>query len=140
LVLLISTNALGQSTPEEIANDKVWKRLLSYKEGLFGHKSEADGLSLFLAPDGRTNSLAEVKANISGIFETPFVKEKADDHPRCRFPARAVYLSQKLNRPLPIREEACVEFQKFKQSFNAESISLVFSAYYINNPSSTFGH
>jgi hypothetical protein len=119
------------------AHDKEWLRLLNYKKGIFGYKSEADGKDFFLSAHGKTNPEEELATNIDQIF-SPLSKD-IDKHARCRFPARAYYLSKKLNKPLP-PEKQCLEFEKFKNSFEAESLSLVFSAYYINNPSSTFGH
>lgn len=122
------------------AYDTEWLRLLSYKKGILGYKSEADGKNFFLSPQGRTHPNEELQKNIEQIFlDGAMPKGGMDNHARCRFPARAHYLSKKLNRSL-FSEEKCDEFQKFKNSFDAESISLVFSAYYINNPSSTFGH
>ncbi len=114
-----------------------WLRLLNYKKTLFGgFESEADGKNFFLTPNGKKDPKGELQAL---VFELSSKKAITDDHARCRFPARSLFVSQKLKIPLS-SEEQCTELHKFRNSFDAESVSLVFSAYFINNPSSTFGH
>lgn len=140
LVTTLWTHSFAQNiddqTLDKIAYSEEWLRLLNYKKGIFGYNSEADGKEFFLSEDGKTNPKDELKAL---VFELSSRKAVTNEHARCRFPARSVFISQKLNLTLA-PETVCTEFQKFKASFDAESVSLVFSAYYINNPSSTFGH
>lgn len=121
---------------DKLAFSKEWLRFLNYKKGIFGYKSEADGKDFFLTPHGKTEPQEELKAIVAELTSKKVVN---DDHARCRFPARSLFISQNLNIPLA-SEEICKQFQLFKKSLNAESVSLVFSAYYVNNPSSTFGH
>ena len=132
-----ASSPVDDATLSHLSNSEEWHRLLNYKKTIFGgYNSEADGKDFFLSPDGKTNPEAELKTL---VFELMSRKAISNDHARCRFPARSTFISQKLNLPLA-KEELCTEFKKFEASFDAESISLVFSAYYINNPSSTFGH
>ncbi|MES2767611.1 MAG: DUF4105 domain-containing protein [Bdellovibrionota bacterium] len=127
---------LDDANMKTLAHSKEWLRFLNYKKGLFGYKSEADGKNFFLSAKGKTNPKDELKAL---AFELMSRKAVTNDHARCRFPARSQFLSEKLGIPLA-KEDVCTEYQKFKKSLDAESVSLVFSAYYINNPSSVFGH
>lgn len=139
LLLLIPSfaSASNDVSSKDLAASKEWLRLLNYKKNILGgYSSEADGKTFFLTTDGKTNPLGELLALKQELLSRKVV---TNDHARCRFPARSTLISQKLNIPLA-PEKNCTEFQKFKESFDAESISLVFSAYYINNPSSTFGH
>lgn len=139
LITSLTTAVFAQTDSDalkKISESEEWHRLVNYQHGIFGYTSEADDKGFFLSPKGRTNPLEELK---SLIFELSSRKAVTNDHARCKFPARSLFVSKALNIPLA-KEDVCTEFQKFKNSFDAESISLVFSAYYINNPSSTFGH
>lgn len=134
LLLLISSFS---AAADDLGYSKEWLRLLNYKKNIFGgYTSEADGKNFFLTPNGKTNPSDEFQALKAALLSQETV---TNDHIRCRFPARSTFIAQKLNIPLT-PESKCPEFEKFKNSFDAESVSLVFSAYYINNPSSTFGH
>jgi hypothetical protein len=59
-------------------------------------------------------------------------------HARCRFPARWRWLQRRLGLRLP--EVACPDLEQFRHKTAVETVSLVFSSYYLNNPSSAFGH
>lgn len=127
---------LNEANVKNLAHSKEWLRLLNYKKSLSGFTSEADGKNFFLTANGKKDPHGELQAL---VFELMSRKAVNNDHARCRFPARSRFASEKLNIPLS-SDQNCIELQKFRKSFEAESISLVFSAYYINNPSSTFGH
>jgi hypothetical protein len=63
------------------------------------------------------------------------------DHPICHFPARLRFLKRELNwdgSGLP--EITCYRQNDFRRRVDAKSASLVFSSFFLNNPSSTFGH
>jgi hypothetical protein len=125
---------------------KAWHLLLNYKKGLLsGFTSQATDSSYFVDPVGRTNPRAELIADLRGFFST------VERHPadplgppqtvRCQFPARWHFLSQALqiqDSDLPAQD--CSLFEKFKNQMGAHSATLVFSSYFINNPSSVFGH
>lgn len=132
------TSGLTQKALDlHLDQDSEWLLLLDYKKTFFGkYKSEADGLTYFLSPNGKNSPKDELIQNIHAIFEEPTIN---DNSARCRFPARAYYLAKKLEVTLP-SDTPCGEWQKFYSSFKAESVSVVFSSYFINNPSSTFGH
>ena len=61
-----------------------------------------------------------------------------DKHPLCRFPARFHWLSQKLRLKLPA--VTCPAYQEWKDTLNAQGVSLIFPTAYLNSPSSMFGH
>jgi len=65
----------------------------------------------------------------------------APDHPLCQFPARLRFLKRELGwngDGLPAI--TCYRQNEFRKRIDAKSASLVFSSFFLNNPSSTFGH
>jgi hypothetical protein len=140
LVLLgLLFGALFFST-ESFANNwetKEWLKLVRYNKTMFGNWiSEADGKPFFLHPDGKKNPKLEYLELLRRFTESTI---KADEHPICRFPARARLLL-KQNQDLKRPEIKCTDFEKFRERMSAKSIALVFSSYYLNNPASSFGH
>lgn len=122
--------------------NKMWLRLGHYREGTFGgYESEVDGKAFFLAEDGKTNPAAELRATLKSVFTAPVSPDASKEHPFCRFPARLLWLSKELNfdwSKLP--QQPCKDFAEFVGRMQPESLTLVFSSYYLNNPSSAFGH
>ncbi len=180
-------NLLERARERRIDRHEQWKFLLHYTPGLFGGlSSQADGRDFFLAPDGRSNSAAELEATLRGFFRTPTAEELAPpkalsdeevarelkkmqeafsgkpreeidaelakkqrellpeavlQHPVCRFPARLKFLKRELGwtgEGLP--KIVCHRLEDFRRRLDAKSASLVFSSFYLSNPSSTFGH
>lgn len=135
-----------------------WLALLHYKKNFWGSlKSQADGRSFFLASDGDHNLANEMAADIAAFFQPPLVENSparqqnnyqnnqqatpAPQHPQCQFPARFAWLNQQLHfdqNLLPKIE--CPRYQNFRKRIQAQSASVVFSSYYLNNPASAFGH
>lgn len=98
----------------------------------FNHwRSEARTADFFLS--GRDDDPeAELEASIRGFFES---------QAQCRFPARFLFVQRELHvSPSMFPAAACEKFQKFHDRLGAKSVSVVFSSYYLNNPSSAFGH
>ncbi|MBS1963548.1 MAG: DUF4105 domain-containing protein [Bdellovibrionales bacterium] len=63
------------------------------------------------------------------------------DHPLCQFPARLRFFERELGwkgEGLPKIE--CFRLDEFRRRVDAQSVSIVFSSFFLNNPSSTFGH
>ncbi len=120
-----------------------WLKLLHYKRRPFGgYKSQADGKTFFLARHGKANPKAELIATINGFFSLT-AEGEADNrqHARCRFPARFRWLSNKLAFPsIDLPHIACPETDAFRGRMQANSATMIFSSYYLNNPSSAFGH
>lgn len=112
-----------------------WLKLLHYHKG----KSRADGENFFLSPEGRTNPAAELEATITS-FKDPSAKAGwFHYHPQCVFRERYHFL--RLAGLLDgLVESPCTPFDEWKKGLNADSITLVFSSSYPNNPSSLFGH
>lgn len=140
LSLLFSFQALSD-TPDSLiqkaqyknlAYEKQWLDLLHMEKSLWGgYRSSANG-DLFFLSKSRTDPSQELDATIHRIFESDGA---------CRFPARWLFLKKHLgldDTSLP--RVHCDKFLQFRQRINAHSVSLIFSSYYLNNPSSAFGH
>lgn len=136
--ILFSTLAFTQDANISLkANDREWLRLLhAYPTLLSGVQSEATTRDFFLSYPDKFYPENELKALISKInIDT----SSPDDHPVCRFPARINWLKRnfpEINIPL----KKCTKFENFKKQTSGKSASVVFSSYYLNNPSSSFGH
>ena len=117
-----------------------WLTLLHDKSTRLGHhwRSEVDDAKFFLAPDGKTNPAAEMRATLEAFYQPV---HKPDDHAVCHYPARWQWLTQKLTLPpTPITPAECPEFQHWLNAIKPDSVTLVFASSYLNSPSSMFGH
>lgn len=121
-----------------VASDPEWHRLLHYRRGWFGLRSEVDGKDFFLASDSGWTPETELRATIKALgSDEPRGRFKR--HARCAFPGRVEFLRRKLGIQVPDRD--CPEFKLFMDGFGAaSSATLVFSTAYPNNPGSMFGH
>lgn len=132
-----------------------WLHLVHYKiteEGEF--HGEADGMEFYLSPRGRKSPEEEWNATLKGFQkaipqpprskldakELESLTQKLDEHARCLFPARFRYLSSIYPELKKLPSIACPSFENFRRSLSARGASLIFSSYYLNNPSSAFGH
>ena len=116
-----------------------WRNLVHYKSKLFGgYESQVVGMVFFLAPNGKDDPAAELRATLSGLFSDPAA---GDDHAQCRFPARLMLLKKALNiDSTKLPHVSCAKYDDYVKKLSARSATLVFSSFYLNNPSSAFGH
>ncbi|MCP4446944.1 MAG: DUF4105 domain-containing protein [Myxococcales bacterium] len=131
---------VAQAKKQGLAKHKRWLRLVHYESNFWGgHKSEADGSGFFLDADGKDEPARELAATIRGFYSK--VKGDHGNHPLCAFPARFEWLDQVLHfDKARLPEVECEKRDKFFASLNAESVSLVFSSYYLASAASAFGH
>lgn len=127
---------------QRLAEKRTWHVLLHYKPNTVwpGVTSEADGPGFFLAPTGQTSPQAELEATLAAFF-TERTHPPADMTAQCTFPARYAWLAEQLGfdaARLPVQD--CPRFEDWRRDVAAESVSLIFSSYYLNNPASAFGH
>jgi hypothetical protein len=121
-----------------LADDRYWDVLLHYKPGLFGRKSLVDDPRFFLSSQGKSDPHAELAATIDGFFSDERDERLA---PRCRFPARYAWLTERLPvdaSTLP--DVSCPDLEEKLGRIDARSASLVFASGHINAPASMFGH
>ncbi len=135
---------VDERTLQELGQSDVWKALLQYQKNIFGFESsEVVGRSFFLAEDGRTNPVSELKATLLAL-QNPKLSDPDDakyKHPICLFPARLQFLLEKLHLkrsdfPTPV----CKDYEAFRSRVRTNRVGVVFSSYYAGNASSIFGH
>ncbi|MDR1912785.1 MAG: DUF4105 domain-containing protein [Helicobacteraceae bacterium] len=125
----------------DIANQKEWLAVTGYKSALLGgFENEIDDRRYFLAKDGKTNPQSELLATIDSFFVRGFDGNESLDT-RCIYKARWNYLKE----TLPIDESrlenvACDLFDHWYGGVSGDRLILVFTAAYMNNPASMFGH
>ncbi|WP_394841115.1 DUF4105 domain-containing protein [Pendulispora brunnea] len=131
---------LQQARELGIARSIGWRRLVHYRPGLWGNVvSEVDGPNFFLAPDGKHDPDAELTATVQA-FLAPVIAGREDEHALCRFPARRRLLDEELHFEGRLREPVCPGLARYEAQMATESVMVVYSANYLNNPASAFGH
>lgn len=111
--------------------DAQWINLYRYEKSIFGNwDSSVKNENWFFSKEGRQDPAKEMISAIKVLSEDPNM--------RCLFPARTLYLKRKglIDKDIP----HCPKFEYFKRKLQLESVWLVFASYYVNNPSSAFGH
>ncbi|HYX35511.1 MAG TPA: DUF4105 domain-containing protein [Oligoflexus sp.] len=125
-----------------LADDEVWQRLLFYERHSLvrGPHGLVDDPLFYLARDGKSNASAELAATLEAFFQLQTATEP-DQHALCRFPARRSYLEQKMEGlATSLPKVSCPRFETWWKDRHYESVSLVFSSFYPDNPASMFGH
>ena len=128
-----------------LAESDQWIRFGHYRPTTFGGmKSEADGMNFFVVPEGRRSPEAELNATLRGFFSTDKRKLIGSRQPaqsvQCQFPARFAWLDSQLGLKGAVPVDDCKEWNEFRDRMATKSVTLVFSSFYVGNPSSTFGH
>lgn len=130
------TKARGQGLAREVG----WQRLVHYRPGGWRNPvSEIDGADFFLAPTGKTDPAAELEATLNA-FALPVVPGHEDAHALCRFPARRRWLDEQLHFEGALHAPTCKALASYEAALDLESVAVVFSGPYLNNPESAFGH
>ena len=105
-----------------------------------GWTSLIDSPQFFTAANGKTDPAAELEATIAAFFAPPSAAP-AKPHPQCAFVARYHWLKAELGwDPGHLPEQRCPQFDDWLATIDAERVTLIFPAAYMNNPSSMFGH
>lgn len=145
LIFFCSTALAQQLEPQnkqlinQLSSHSTWKALLHYRpHGLIGNvKSEADDDSFFLAENGASNAQSELNASLLAFAQTVTPNQV---HAICRYPARFHWLKEKLGESLRNPTVQCDDLNKWLAAFNAQSLTLIYPAAYLNSPSSMYGH
>ncbi|WP_168188219.1 DUF4105 domain-containing protein [Hahella sp. CCB-MM4] len=121
-----------------LASSKAWHNLLHYRQNIFSTevRSQADDKKFFYSPLGDHDASSELKAFIEAINQ----RDSNTLNPACRFPARYQWLKEQLSPQQELPQVSCPELEEWLKQLNAEHITLVFAASYLNSPSSMFGH
>ena len=124
------------STLSELAISSEWLSLLHYKKTGERYQSRIKSGEFFLSESGAHEPLSEIIAfkNQSRLATSP------NQHPGCRFPARAYFLSTSLNDKSLATPDNCLWNDTNKQLANTTKVSLIFPAPQIRGPGTMFGH
>jgi len=135
-----STEIIQKALNQKLDTENQWKLLLHYKPRLLGSEaSQVTGDHFFLSPEGHKDPRAELIETIQTLMAK--IEGNPDESPQCRYFARKLWLSEKLNIPENQWPSFhCPLYQRYRKILNADSISFVFSSYYTNSPGSAFGH
>jgi len=137
-------SVLHQATQQDLAYHPDWLRLLHMDCSGSDCESLEDGSLFFITKEGRENPKLELEASIKAFKQNPLLKmnaAKVRQKARCQYPARLAFLSRQTggwNYNALLKE--CEDYQSYREKLGTEVIKLVFSSYYLNNPSSAFGH
>ncbi len=128
--LLFFPSLFASDSLEELARDPQWLNLYRYNGVGPGNDSTVTNDSWFFHSEGRDNPLLELEKAIE-VLSTNEAK-------RCAFPARTLFLKSK--GLLKSNSDTCPKYEYFARKLQLENIWIVFASYYVNNPSSAFGH
>lgn len=126
-------DAQTQPSLQKLAHHPQWLRLLHYEHQQSTFISE----HFFLSPNGKTDPYAELSATLQAAT----YDIENDQHPRCRFPARYLWLSKQPNKPeLAQIPKACHLLNAWLAENPLTQIDLILVSGYMGNPASLFGH
>ncbi len=131
-----STAAVERALDEELHQDPAWHSLLHYRPRLLGrgYSSQSNDDAFFLSEKGETDPRRELIATVEAVL----AEGDGDEHARCQFPARDRWLRERLD--LEDTPVSCPQLSEWLEELDTETVTLVFAASYLNNPSSIFGH
>ena len=125
-----------------LGSSPYWKRLLYYQYlGTPFEVSIIDTDEFFLADGGRHDPDAEMAASIAAFFRKDAPAGPGLSHAQCKFPLRLRFIMKSLNlKKKELPSVSCPLLKKYLVHNRYEGVSLVFSSYFLNSPSSMFGH
>lgn len=128
---------------EKLYTHRAWHLLLQYQPRLLGgFESPAKSSGFFLNAAGSRDPEAELLTTIEELLKNTRKilsrDKKFEDPVACVFPARKIWLEKSLGVKFPSPD--CERFERFLEILQPQSLTYVFSSYYLNNPASAFGH
>lgn len=121
-----------------------WLKLMHYNKNLFGGFSgSVRNPEFYFTEKGSTQPEEELQGAFQALQQAALQMSSLPENknPFCRFPARVIWFRKNFPQETQSWPQAhCPVFEKYLNGLSGESISVVFSSYYLNNPSSAFGH
>lgn len=121
-----------------LSQKSEWRKILFYQNKIFqSPKGIVDGKNYYLSTEGKVNAQAEMEETIKAFFTNSKINPAA----QCKFPRRLKWLKSHLDDDkftIPVKK--CEDLEQWLEFVNPNGAVLVFSSFYINNPSSMFGH
>jgi hypothetical protein len=133
---------LGRARAQRLADDREWRDLGHWRPDRLGSgwTSLIDDRDFFTAEHGKTDPAAELEATLAAFLAPPSA-DPGTQHPQCAFVARYHWLRERLGfDPKRLPEQRCAAFDTWFATIDAQRVTLIFPAAYMNNPSSMFGH
>lgn len=124
----------------KLDRDPRWHRLMHYKPRRLGSGvvSAVDFPGFFLAPTGKTDPRAELRATLASFFSE---EQRVGEPAQCRARARYHWLKERLDfDPARLPEQVCERFEEWGRGLNAQALAVVFASNDLHGPSSMFGH
>ena len=130
--------SLSRARALKLADEPEWLRLGHWKT-VHGKPVSDATKGFFLSPDARRDPRAELEAEVAGLYAAE--PGGGVQHPRCRFPARAAWLEERLElAPEKLPAADCSKYESWRKLMDVSSVSLIFASAYLSNPASMFGH
>lgn len=116
-----------------------WEKTLYYSKHFFKPPSSlVDSPDFFLAKDGKANSESELQAFISRLASDAMDKPEPE-RVSCAYPARRAWVA-KYRPDITLPQITCPLFENWLKISQPVGLSIIFSSYFVNNPSSMMGH
>ncbi|KAB8040471.1 DUF4105 domain-containing protein [Silvanigrella paludirubra] len=129
---------IEKSRKLSLSQKSEWRKILFYQNKYFSAPTGiVDGKDFYLSEEGKVNLQSEMEATIKAFFSGV----ENNDSAHCKFPRRLKWLKSYLDDDkytIPITK--CSNLEKWLEFVNPNGAVLIFSSFYINNPSSMFGH
>lgn len=142
-VMAESEKAVSQALELKLDQNEQWWNLFNYRRDFFFWKrSQADSPAFFLG-NNPWSPKDELVATIRGVFNPELIRKSPDntldERVQCFFPGRYLWLQRNLKN-IQWPDVKCQRFDNFKGIMSTRSATYVFSSYYLDNPSSAYGH
>jgi hypothetical protein len=128
----------------KIGSSRAWKKLLFISDKIpsWPQRPVIDDPTFILTDGGWVSAEKELQATLEAFSTDRSILIDGEMQPsRCIFAARYAFLDTHLNlQEAGIRKPDCQKLLDFQTYTQYSGASLVFSNYYLNNPSSMFGH
>lgn len=127
-----------QASEKQLWQQVEWLNLLHYSVNNNSYKSKVVDNDFFNASNGKYDPEAELIETLNAFYQTD---NKGNRHGQCRFIARLNWLKDKLAiKPDSLPEVSCPDYDEWRKTNQAGSVTMIFPAYHLNSPSSMFGH
>lgn len=138
LLLLLPVLNASERLETPPYHKKEWARLLHAKKSFFGGHQFKKAPGFYLSSGGKPRSLKDEWNHLLELLHHEKLETRQETY--CRFPARVKWASSYVESIDLSKLDHCPDYHHFIERMDVESVSLVFSSYYLESPASAFGH